>query len=275
MVTQRGALFDEWSVSMRKRGLLPATVRKRVRLTRDWLGYIADPWEATGPEFEAWLDGHDGWLVSRTRYAAISHLHSFYRWAIRTGKTTTDPTVMVERPTVAPNLPRPIHPADLAIAVAVADAPMRAVLWLMATSGLRCCEIARLRWDDVHAGTARVLGKGSKERLVPVHPAAIVALEAVDRSSVFVFDGWQARGDYQAGAKVSRRVADHMHALGISSTAHQLRHYCGTEALRNSGNLRKVQKLLGHASPATTAIYTALDIDDLIDVVGRIEIPAA
>lgn len=275
MVTQRGALLDEWSGTMRRRGLALSTIKKRVRITRGWLMSIDDPWSATGRQFEAWLDGHDGWLDSSTRYFAISHVHQFYAWAIRTGRTSADPTVMVDRPALSENLPRPIHPSDLAIAVAMAGPAMLAVLLLMATSGLRCCEVALLRWDDVHDGTARVLGKGSKERVVPLHPMSIDALDRLPRENVHVFAGWQSPAEHDAGAKVSRRVADHMHALGISATAHQLRHFCGTEALRLCGNLAKVQKLLGHASPATTVMYTRLLVDELVDVVGGIEIPAA
>lgn len=275
MATRRGELIDAWVIYMRRRELSAGTIEVRRRLVQQWLHAIDDPWTVKARDVEAWLDSHDQWSTASTRYSAVSHVHAFYVWAIRTEHTSVDPTVTVERPRLKQRLPRPIHPADLSIAVAVAEPMMRAALWLMATSGLRCCEIARLRWDDVHDGTARVLGKGSKERVVPLHPMAIEALDAVDRSSVFVFDGWQSVLAHHPGLNVSRRVSNHLHALGISSTPHQLRHYAGTHALRKSGNLRKVQKLLGHASPATTAMYTLLDVDDLIDMVNAIEIPAA
>lgn len=275
MVTQRGALLEEWAGTMRRRGLAASTIRKRYAVVQRWLTAVEDPWSTTGRDVERWLDGHTGWATAATRYCAVSHLHAFYVWALRNDHTSSDPTVLVERPSLGERLPRPIHPADLAIAVAMAGPKMRACLWLMATSGLRCCEIAGLRWDDVHDGTARVFGKGSKERIVPVHRTALEALDALDRTSVFVFDGWQSTADYQRGGNVSRRVAHHLHGLGISSTAHELRHYCGTEALRSSGNLRKVQKLLGHASPATTAMYTKLDVTELVDMVNDIGIAAA
>ncbi len=275
MVTNRGALIGDWAGYMRRRGLSAGTIDVRLRLVQRWLVAFDEPWLVSADDVDRWLDSHDQWLVASTRYSAVSHLHAFYVWAIRAGHTAIDPTVTVERPRLQQRLPRPIHPADLAVAVAVAGPAMRAALWLMATSGLRCCEVARLRWDDVHDGTARVMGKGSKERVVPLHPSSIDALDLLDRSSVHVFAGWQSSLAHHPGLNVSRRVGDHLHALGISATPHMLRHYAGTKAWRVSGDLRKVQKLLGHASPATTAMYVLLDVDDLIDVVNAIEIPAA
>lgn len=275
MVGNRGALLDNWANYMRRRDLAGGTIDVRRRLVQRWLGWVDDPWLATQRDVDRWIDGHEGWLSASTRYSAVSHLHAFYVWSIREGHTTVDPTLTVDRPRIQQRLPRPIHPADLAIGVAMAGPLMSVALWLMATSGLRCCEVARLRWDDIHDGQARVLGKGSKERVVPVHSDAIALLERIDRSSVYVFDGWQSKNASHPGLNVSRRVSAHLHAFGISSTPHSLRHYCGTEALIACGNLRKVQDLLGHASPATTAQYTRLVVDDLIAVVNAIQIPAA
>jgi integrase len=260
---------------MRRRGLAPGTIEKRVRLARDWLEAHHDPWVATGADVERWIDAHTGWLDASTRYTAVSHLHAFYVFAIRAGFTSIDPTVTVERPRLRARLPRPIHPTDLAIALAIANPMMRVALLLAATSGLRCCELARLRWDDIHDDRARLIGKGSKHRVVPLHPLTLDALDVLDRVDVHVLAGWQSHVEAHPGLNVSRRVNAHLHALAISATAHQLRHFAGTAALRASGgDLRKVQQLLGHASPATTAIYTALDVDDLVDMVGGIEIPS-
>jgi site-specific recombinase XerD len=257
----------------RRRGLAESTVDARVRLLRRWIAEVGDPFEARPDELEAWIDGME-LRVANSRATVLSHLHVFYAWAIRQGHTLVDPTMFLERPRVAVGLPRPIHPTDLSVALLSATGKLRVALLLAATSGLRCCEIARLRWDDVHDGIVRVLGKGSKERLVPLHPATVAEMDRLERTSVYVLDGWQSAKRSQPGINVSRHGNEHLHSLGIAATMHTLRHYAATEALRACGNLRKVQTLLGHASPATTAIYTRLDVEELVGVVESIPIGA-
>lgn len=257
---------------MRRRGLVPGTVRGRTNLLRRWWAAAGDPFAATSEELEEWLDVLE--LGPRGRYCAISHLHQFYRWAIREHLTAHDPTEMIDRPRLKAGLPRPIHPTDLALALLAGDTKMRAVLLLAAGSGLRCCEIARLRWDDVHDGQARVYGKGSAYRIVPLHPIAAEELDQLERTSVYVIAGWQSGNLSEPGLNVSRRGNDHLHALGISATMHQLRHYAATEALRACRDLSAVQAFLGHASPATTAIYARLDVEVLRPMVHAIPIPA-
>jgi site-specific recombinase XerD len=268
-----GGLMTGWAAHQRRRGLAVATIDKRARLLRRWCERVGDPFTAEPVELERWLDELD--LATNGRYAVISHLHQFYRWAMREGLTGNDPTVFVDRPRVKQGLPRPIHPTDLDLALLTAAPGMRVALLLAATSGLRCCEVARLRWDDVHDGQARVLGKGNKERIVPLHSETVRALDEVGRSSVFVLAGWQSSKPTAPGGVVSQRGNAHLHSLGITSTMHTLRHYAGTHALRGCGDLRKVQELLGHSSPATTAIYTRLDVGALASVVEAIPIRAA
>jgi site-specific recombinase XerC len=268
-------MITGWAASQRRRGLAVSTIDKRTRLLRRWIDRAGgDPFvDELDVVLEDWLDVLD--LAPNGRYSTISHLHQFYRWAIRQGLAVVDPTVFLDRPRVKQGLPRPIHPTDLDVALMTAAPGMRVALLLAATSGLRCCEIARLRWDDVHDGQARVLGKGSKERIVPLHSETARALDELGRASVFVLAGWQSAKPTAPGGVVSQRGNAHLHSLGISSTMHTLRHYAGTHALRGCGDLRKVQELLGHSSPATTAIYTRLDVGALASVVESIPIRAA
>ena len=264
-------------MAMRRRGLSDGTVAARRGVLVRFRAYLADHGLAydtvRAEQVEQWIDSCS--MVPSTRYGLVSHLHAFYVWAMRAGAADYDPTVLIERPRLKTRLPRPIHAADLAIAVGMAEGPMLVALLLAAGSGLRCCEIARLRWDDIHDGRARVFGKGSKERVVPLHPQAVTALDELPRTSVFVLDGWLRRYDRDnPGRHTSRLISEYLHGFGISATAHQLRHYAGTFAYRGTKDLRAVQQLLGHASPATTAIYTALDVDDLVSAVNSIPIPS-
>jgi site-specific recombinase XerD len=268
-------MVNDFVVWMRRRELSEGTVVARRYLLAAWVRWCAEHdlevFAATDVDVERWLDTVE--RAASSRYAAVSHLHAFYVWAIKQRLTATDPTVLVERPRLRPRLPRPIHETDLALAFLTASAPaMRVALHLAAGGGLRCCEIARLRWDDVHDARARVLGKGSRERMVPLRAATVEALDELPRTAVWVLDGWQSSVAGHPGLRTSQRINAHLRSVGISATAHQLRHYAGTHALRSCGNLRKVQQLLGHASPATTAMYTALDVDELFDVVEGIPI---
>lgn len=275
-------LWGEHALALRRRGLADGTIRQRHYLVQAWFRWLeladVDVFDASSDHVEQFLD-----KVRRkptARCCATSHIHMFYKWAISRQYTDVDPTAGVERPRLVPGLPRPIHDTDLQLALvfaqegAHADPRMVAALLLGAVSGLRCCELARLRWSDLHGTEARVMGKGSKERIVPLNAEALEALDRIERTSEYVLAGWQGRSGGEPGERASVRLAAHFRRSGAAGTAHRLRHRAATEALRKCHDLRLVQTLLGHASVATTAIYTRIDqralSDILVDVVTRI-----
>ena len=155
---------------------------------------------------------------------------------------------------------------------------MRAALLLGVTAGT-AMELGWLRWDDLGEDWLRVRGKGDRERVLPLHPTARAALDVLDRPDEWVLP-WRSTPD-RGGYSVSQAVNRYLHSLGSTATCHQLRHWFGTKALvASGGDLRAVQELLGHASPATTAIYTTLDPGRLHEVVAGIippvyEVPPA
>lgn len=159
-------------------------------------------------------------------------------------------------------LPRPISEPDLAVAIDQADRLMAAWLTLAAYAGLRCAEIAGLVRSDVIEADhlLRIMGKGRKERLVPMGDKVAAALDAYGlprRGPVFT----RPRGSAYPPAMVSREIAIYLESRGIDATAHQLRHRFGTRAYRASRDLRLVQELMGHGSPVVTAGYAAWDQD--------------
>ena len=178
-------------------------------------------------------------------------------------------------------LPRPIHDTDLQLALVFAqegphaDPRMEAAFLLGAVSGLRCCELARLRWEDIEGGQARVIGKGSKERVVPLNAETVGGVGA-DRADI----GVRARKAGSRRGRASRGAgleADDANTSGVPASpasAHRLRHRAATEALRKCHDLRKVQTLLGHASVGTTAIYTMVDSGDLADIIVDVNTPS-
>lgn len=241
---------------LHRRGLTRDTIERR-RRGLDLLTEHAQPrglLEVTREDIESFLDLRD--VGARTRYHWISHFHAFYGWALNEGLVELDPTVRIERPKLPRLLPRPLTEGDLAMALEAANSTMGAWVTLGAYAGLRCCEIASLRaeavlWDQ---GLLRVTGKGSVERLVPIHPLveAALHLHGVPKSG-FVFR--RPMGSRYPAAMVSREGSLYFEGLGIAATMHQCRHYFATRTLEACGDLRVVQELLGHASITSTTIY--------------------
>lgn len=244
-------------------------------MVRRWAAHVGDPFNAalTWRDVDAFVDSCN-MIAAVSRYAAVSHLHVFYLWAMRTELVDHDPTVLVVRPRITPGLPRPAHDTDLAIGLAVSTGPIHAAIVLMALCGLRCVEVARLRWSDVGLDMIRVSGKGGRDRVLPLPARARDALDTLDRPDEWVFP-WRESADIAPGRRTSQAINQFFRSTGADTTAHQLRHWCGTSAYRHSGDLGTVQDYLGHASPATTRIYARLDPSKLRAVSNAMSLPIA
>jgi integrase/recombinase XerC len=210
-----------------------------------------------------------------TRYASISTISSFYRWTIREEYLTSDPTGRIDRPRLEKRLPRPAADADVALAFEHAEPRTLAMIALGYFAGLRRFEIAALRVEDLllSSKTPQVFvhGKGNRDRLVPLHGDVLAALGVYGlpkRGPVFPSPRRSDEG-LSAG-----RVGELMTAVLNGATPHQLRHNFATELLERCDNLRIVQELLGHASPATTAIYTAYSRRRAARAVNELERPS-
>jgi len=258
-----GAMWREgFALAQQRRGLAPSTIERRDHALRVWMVWCdGDPWTATTAEVEGLIDTRraksgTGGVSAKTRNVWLSTLHAFYAWGIRAGHTDHDPTAAIDRPKLRRALPRPIPDDELAAALAQADALMCAWCTLMAYAGLRCAEVAGLTRERVTPELLCVLGKGQVERLVPTHPAVMVALRShgMPRSgALFVGDDGRA---FTAN-RVSARVGYHLRRCGSDATPHQLRHWFGTKTYAACRDLRVVQELMGHSSPLTTAGYAA------------------
>jgi integrase/recombinase XerC len=157
------------------------------------------------------------------------------------------------------------------------DAPLglrdRALLELFYSSGLRLSEVCALCWRDldIDGGLVTVLGKGGKQRVVPVGSHARGALQAWRAASAGVQDGFVFPG--RGGGRISARAIQlRLRRLAMRQGVfkrvhpHLLRHSFASHVLESSGDLRGVQELLGHADIATTQIYTHLDFQHLAKV---------
>lgn len=251
---------ERFLVDCRRRNLRPGTIRQKryalARLARRL--HPAGLLDAIPDELATHLDRLD---KPESRATELSHLRSFYRWALLEGLVDVDPTARLVRPKVPRRLPRPIPDGDLHMALDLAPERIRPMLMLAAYAGLRACEIANLRAEDVlWANDPPLLvvtdGKGGHQGAVPLAPALEPVLRALPAR------GWLfCRRDGRTGPVpahvVSKLCNDFLHDMGIAHTLHTLRHWFGTTTLRvNGGNLRQTQELLRHQSPVSTAIYT-------------------
>lgn len=250
-----------WCRSMKGRNFSKDTVTGYRRTVNLFLYWCADNGldlgRARHGDIDRWLDSRP--LGPRTRYAYISNLASFYGWLVREELLDLDPTVRVERPRLGRYLPRPAGLEAVTAAIATSPPRVAAMICCGLFGGMRRAEIARLRVEDLLLDKDPPLvllhGKGGRERLVPLHDTTLAALRAYGLPKTgWIFPspttGRSLTPNY-VGKLISAAFLEHV-------TPHQLRHLFATLSYdRAGGDIRLVQELLGHASPATTAIYTA------------------
>lgn len=254
-------LLAGFRLDQERRNLSSATigVRRQRLLSLAEDVFPASLVEVDRETIEAYLDART--LGPRARYTYISHLHAFYEWAVLEGLAAADPTLRIRRPRQPRLTPRPIRTEDLHRALDLAPPVVKAMIVLGAFQGLRAKEMAGLQREDVleHQDPPVMIvsaGKGGHQRVLPLHPRTMPALHcaAMPRAGwVFVHDGAADR-PYRP-YEVSHAVAQFFDDVGIDATAHQLRHWFGTNVYARCQDLRVTQELLGHASPTTTMVY--------------------
>ncbi|MBA0036637.1 tyrosine recombinase XerC [Pantoea sp. BIGb0393] len=221
-----------------------------------------------------------GGLGASSLALRMSALRSFLDWQVHQGMLSANPAKGISTPRNARHLPKNMDvdevnqllEIDLNDPLAVRD---RAMLETMYGGGLRLSELVNMdcRHIDLEAGEVRVLGKGSKERRVPIGGTAVTWIQhwlplrdsfAPQDDAVFV----SSRGSRISTRNVQKRFAEWGIKQGVASHIHphKLRHSFATHLLESSGDLRAVQELLGHANLATTQIYTHLDFQHLATV---------
>ncbi|MFO0677704.1 MAG: tyrosine recombinase XerC [Polyangiaceae bacterium] len=217
----------------------------------------------------------------------MAALRTFMRWMFREGAIRTNPSEELANPKVRRGLPtflgvdaakEVVESPDTTRATGLRD---RALLELLYGSGLRVSEVVGLRVDDVDrdGGWARVLGKGKKERMVPLGRATLDALREYLVARSTLVHPKTRRQDPDAlflnarGARLTVRAVQHFvrkyGALGAGRAdlhPHALRHTCATHLLDGGADLRAIQELLGHASLSTTQRYTHVSMQHLVRV---------
>lgn len=223
----------------------------------------------------------------------VASIRTFYRWAVARGHLDHDPAALLGRPKVASRLPTVLRPAEAASLVEAPEADAArepaeraialrdvAVLELLYGSGLRVAEVAGLTLDrvDLDRGRVVVMGKGAKEREVPLSEPAVDAirsyvaegrnrLSAPGSPALFFNRKRKPLGTRDIRALVGRYGGRML--SGRRVTPHTLRHSFATHLLEGGADIRAVQELLGHASVATTQRYTHVSRSRLFDAYAR------
>lgn len=248
------------------------------------LGALARISTADMRSWMAFTRGHD--VGSRSLARKLSAVKSFYRWLSEREGFEPTAVLATRSPKFQRKLPRPLSPEAASEMIDTLDmqsltpwisARDQAVVTLLYGCGLRISEALSLSGADLPIGsTLRIIGKGNKERMVPViAPArdaveryvAICPYEITQQSPVFR----GSRGGTLNPRVIQKVVEKTRMQLGLPATAtpHAMRHSFATHLLNAGGDLRAIQELLGHASLSTTQAYTGVDTARLLEVYAR------
>lgn len=255
-----------------------------------------DVLQATHRDFRRFLSSLSGAGYAKTTVnRRLSAVRSFYSWLVREGVIESNPAAVVSSPKLPKPLPHVLSQEDVEKLLECADASTpagaldAALVELLYASGARIGEVASLDVDriDFSDKSVRLFGKGSKERIVPLYPAALHALdaylaharpvllanhkggltaeEAADAQRALFIN---ARGARMSERSLRARFEKLLAQAGLAgmATPHTMRHTFATEVLDGGADLRSVQEMLGHASLSTTQIYTHLTPERLREV---------
>ena len=240
---------------------------------------LAPLWTSFGREgmLSYMLNLKERGYVATTLARKVAAARSFFKFMVAEGILKTDPTENISSPGVGKVLPRPIsisqvrrlleQPTKLSTAEAKRD---RAMLELLYASGMRISELVSLNLGDVdmEGGYVRCFGKGHKERIIPIHEQAAMAVKkyveeprpqlAHGKSEEALF--LNARGERLTRQGFWQKLKEYAKSanMEVQISPHTLRHSFATHMLNGGADLRSVQELLGHANISTTQVYTHL-----------------
>ena len=220
---------------------------------------------------------HEHGIGAKSQARILSGVRSFYRFLVLDGYLEVDPTELLESPHLPKHLPEYLTTEEVDALEASIDLSVkeghrnRAIIEVLFSCGLRVSELTNLKLSDLFLEDKfiRVLGKGNKERLVPISDRAIQELEYWfdDRRQMTIKPGEEdyvflnRRGHHLTRTMILIMIKKQAEMVGIKKTIspHTLRHSFATALLKGGADLRVIQALLGHSDIGTTEIYTHLD----------------
>ena len=250
-------------------------------------GGAFDPTSVTARNVRRYVAGlHKDGLAPTTIARKLAAVRAFFRFLVRDERLAVDPTTRVRTPKQPKRTPRFLSADDAArlMEAPAGDGPAavrdRALLELAYGGGLRVSELVGLDLTDVDLGqgTVRVLGKGNKERVVPMGRHAVAAVKAWlgQRPRMKGKGGhptalFRNKNGGRLSARSVQRLVERCRpaCAEAGATPHWLRHACATHMLGSGADLRSIQEMLGHASLSTTQRYTHVDLQALMQVYDR------
>jgi integrase/recombinase XerD len=254
-----------------------------LRKLLDYLeGEGKDPREVQLEDLEHFSAGlHDIGIHPRSQCRILSGVRSFFRFLQLDGYRDDDPTELLESPQIGQHLPEVLTTAEVDRLEASIDLSKweghrnKAIIEVLFSCCLRVSELVNLRLSNLYIDEqyVRVIGKGSKERLVPISPKALRELDMwfIDRNQMKIKPGEEdyvflnRRGAHLTRVMILIMIKQQAALAGIQKTIspHTLRHSFATALLEGGADLRAIQVLLGHESIGTTEIYTHIDMSTL------------
>ena len=270
------------------RGASAHTLRAYAQDLKAFLAYLEpqglSPEKATHLHIRGFLGVQSVTLAPASRARRLAGVKAFFRFLTRRGVIEVNPARRVKTPKLPQRLPRAV-PVDEAFALMAAPDAQKvlglrdiAMLEVLYGGGLRVSELCGLDLEDVDlsARTARVLGKGNKERICPLHEGAVAAVVAwLERRGELLVKAAKKQDpkamflNFRGGRLTTRSVERHLDRyvtqLGLNRkmSPHSLRHSFATHLLAGGADIRSIQELLGHASLSTTQRYTAVSFEQL------------
>lgn len=294
-------LIEQYAAHLRvERNLSPHTLRNYLSDLKQFQQFLRAEGLSPGEEKKIPVQKVDhhivraylGALAKHCRKSSIGRklaaLKGFFRYLLREGRIERDPLSAFGTPKQEKPLPVFLSVDDMfrllgsVQGVGALEIRDRAMLEVFYSTGIRVSELVGLNWGDIdfQLGILRVMGKGSKERIVPVGEVALQALRdyGIEQGKKW---GRAAKGETpvflnRLGKKITTRsvariVEKHLRATGIPVRMgpHGLRHTFATHLLNSGADLRVIQEMLGHASLSTTQRYTHVNLDQLTAVYDR------
>lgn len=220
-------------------------------------------------------------IASSSQARILCGVRSFFKYLVISGILKDDPSELLEAPTVGEHLPEVLLTEEIDRMEAAIDLSKwegqrnKAIIELLFSCGLRVSELVNLKFNDIFERDKflRIIGKGDKERLVPISESALheIKLWLYDRNLMKIKPGEQdyvflnRRGAHLTRTMILIMIKRTAEEAGITKTVspHTLRHSFATELLKGGADLRAIQEMLGHENIKTTQIYTHIDITTL------------
>lgn len=228
---------------------------------------------------------HDKGIVARSQARILCGVRSFYRYLVTDGYIKDDPTELLPSPQIGEHLPEYLSVEEVDMLEAAIDLSKwegqrnKAIIETLFSCGLRVTELVNLKISQIFEEDKfiRVLGKGRKERLVPISDRALkeIHLWYIDRNLMKIKPGEEdyvflnRRGAHLTRVMILIMIKNAAQDAGIKKTIspHTLRHSFATALLKGGADLRVIQALLGHEDIGTTEIYTHIETSDLRDAI--------